>query len=128
LASILIFSDKIELAIKLLKRAFRLNPIPVSYYYSNLAMAYRYNGQYEKAIEMCLKALIGHPDQLLPYLTLAASYSSLDRAEEARKTVEEILRIHPGFSLEYHANTTPFKNQEELDKLINALRKAGLPE
>jgi adenylate cyclase len=59
---------------------------------------------------------------------LAASYSSLKRIKEARKAVEEILRIQPDFSLEYWANTLPFKNQEKLDKYINALRNAGLPE
>jgi tetratricopeptide (TPR) repeat protein len=59
---------------------------------------------------------------------LASSYSSLNRTEEARKAVEEILRINPGFSLEYYANTLPLKNQEKLDIYINALRKAGLPD
>jgi tetratricopeptide (TPR) repeat protein len=77
---------------------------------------------------MSKKALSGNPDQLTPYLTLAASYSFLNRPEEARKAVDEILRINPGFSLEYYANTLPYKNQEKLDKFINALRKAGLSE
>jgi len=128
LASILIQSDKIESAIKLLERALRLNPIPQSYYYIHLALAYLNIGQYEKAIEASKKALSGNPDQLPPYLTLAASYSSLNRTEDAHEAAEEILRIQPGFSLEYHANTLPFKNQEKLDKYINALRKAGLSE
>ena len=128
LAFILIFSEKVELAIELLKRAFRLNPIPQSHYYLFLAMAYRDNGQYEKAIEVGKKALSGNPDNLPVHLTLAASYSAINRTEDARKAVEEILRINPGFSLEYFANTLPSKNQEELDKYINALRKAGLPE
>jgi len=128
LAFILIYSDKIELAIKLLNRALRLNPIPQSYFYLILGMAYRNIGQYEKAIEVCKKALSGNPDMLPPYLTLAASYSSLDRAKEARKAVEEILRIQPDFSLEYFANTLPYKNRENLDKYISALRKAGLSE
>ena len=128
LGVILIFSDKIESAIKLLERALRLNPIPQPYYYSNLAMAYRYNGQYEKAIELAKKALRGNPDQLTPYLTFAASYSSLNRTEEASKAVEKILRIHPRFTLERHSNTVPFQNQEKLNEYINALRKAGLPE
>jgi adenylate cyclase len=128
LAFILICSDKIDLAIKLIKRAFRLNPIPQLYFYNILAMVYRNIGQYEKAIEMCEKSLIGNPDQLGVYLTLAASYTDLNRTEEARKAVEEILRVNPGFSLEYYANTIPLKNHEKLDKYINALRKAGLPE
>jgi len=128
LAFILICSDKIELAIKLLKRALRLNPIPQSYFYSYLGIAYQNNGQYEKAIEVLKKALSGNPDYLAGYLTLAASYSSLNRTEDARKAVEEILRIQPGFSLEYFAATLPIKNQEKLDEYINNLRKAGLPE
>jgi adenylate cyclase len=128
LGLILIFSDKIESAIKLLERALRLNPIPQPYYYFFLAIAYQNNRQHEKAIEVAKKALRGNPDLLIPYLTLAASYSSLDRTEDALKAVEEILRIHPRFTLERHSNTVPFKNQENLDKYINSLRKAGLPE
>ena len=128
MAFILICSDKIELAIKLLKRAFRLNPIPPSYYYDCLGIAYRYNGQYEKAIEICKKAIIVSPDNVSAYITLAASYSPMNRTEDACKAVEEILRIQPVFSLENLANTQPYKKQEELDKFINALRKAGLPE
>jgi adenylate cyclase len=128
LAIILIYSDKIELAIKLLKRAFRLNPIPQSYFYSHLGIAYQNNGQYEKAIEMCKKALSSNPDMLSAYLTLATSYTLLNRTEDARKAVEETLRIQPDFSLEYYAKAVPYKNQEKLDKSINALRKAGLAE
>ena len=77
---------------------------------------------------MAKKALRGNPDQLTPYLTFAASYSSLNRTEEASKAVQEILRTHPHFTVERHSNIVPFRNQEELDKYINALRKAGLPE
>jgi uncharacterized protein HemY len=59
---------------------------------------------------------------------LAATYSTLNRNEEARKAVEEILRINPDFSLKYFANTLPYKNREKLDNFINVLRRAGLPE
>ncbi len=125
---ILCLSDKTNSAIKLFKRAFRLNPIPLSHYYHFLAMAYRNNGQYEKAIELSKKALSGNPDQLSAHLTLVASYSSLNRTEEAHKAVEEVLRINPTFSLEYYAKILPYKNQKITDKFIGALRKAGLPD
>ena len=128
LAFILILSDKTELAIKLIKRAFRLNPIPPSHYYDFLAMAHRNNGDYEKAIKLAEQGLVGNPDQLAVYLTLTTSYSLLNRTEEARKAAEEVLRIDPDFSLEYYANTMPYKRQETADKFIDALRKAGLPE
>jgi tetratricopeptide (TPR) repeat protein len=91
-------------------------------------MAYRNNGQYEKAIELSEKGLVGNPDQLTAYLTLAASNIFLNRTEEAHKAAKEVLRIDPNFSLEYQAMTMPYKRQETGDEFINALRKAGLPE
>ena len=112
----------------MLKRAFRLNPSPRPHYYNVLAMAYRNNGQYEKAIELSEKGLIGNPDQLTVYLTLAACYIYLKRTEEAHKAVEEVLRIDPNFSLEYQAGIMPYKRKETGDKFVNALRKAGLPD
>jgi adenylate cyclase len=125
---ILCLSDKTDLAIKFIKRAIRLNPIPPAHYYHFLAMAHRNTGQYEKAIELSEKALSDNPDQLPAYLSLAASYSLLNLTEDAHKAVEEVLRINPSFSLEYYANTLPYKNQEKGEKYIEALRKAGLPE
>jgi tetratricopeptide (TPR) repeat protein len=91
-------------------------------------MAYRVNEEYEKAIEVSLKGLIDNPDQLSSFLTLAASYISLNRTKEAHEAVKEVLRINPNFSVEYYANMLPFKNQETTDKFVEALRKAGLPE
>ena len=127
LGYMLIMSDKTELGIKLLKRAFRLNPIPLPHYYMILAMAYRNIEQYEKAIDLSKKGLAGNPDQLAAYLTLAASYMSLNRTEDAHKAVDEILRINPNFSLKYYAAVLPYKRQESTDKFVVALRKAGLP-
>jgi len=127
LVFVLIYSDETELAVKLIKRALRLNPIPPPHYYFWLAATYRIRGQYEKAIQHLKKALIGNPDLLTPYLYLTASYISLNRTEEAHKAAEEVLRIEPNFSLEYHKNILPYKNQETLNNYIEALRKAGLP-
>jgi len=128
LVLVLIYSDEIELAYKLIKKALRLNPIPPPHYYFWLAAIYRIKGQYEEAIQHLKKALIGSPDLLTPYLYLTATYSSLNRTEEVQKAAEEVLRIEPNFSLEYHKNILPYKNQETLNKYIDALRNAGLPD
>ena len=91
-------------------------------------MAYRIDEQYEKAIEFAKKSLSGNPDQLSPYLTLVASYSFLNRTEEAHKSAKEVLRIDPNFSLDYLSKSLPYINQEATDSYIELLRKAGLPE
>jgi len=128
LAFFLIFSEKTELAHKLFERAFRLNPIPPTHYYDFHAIAYRMDGQYEKAIELCNKGLSGNPDNLSAQITLTICYSLSNRNKEARQAAQEVLRIDPNFSFEHYANTMPFRRQEALDKYIEGLRKAGLPE
>ena len=128
LGFILSYSGKPDIAIKLVKHALRLDPIPLPYISTFLIIAYRTNGQYEKAIECAEKSLRGNPDQLTPTLTLAASYSSLNRIEATKKAVKEVLRIDPNFSLDYLAKTLPIKHQKTLEIFIEALRKAGLPE
>jgi hypothetical protein len=50
----------------------------------------------------------------------------MGREKEARAAAEEGLRIDPKFSLEHFAKESLFKNQSDLDRLIMALRKAGL--
>jgi len=37
-----------------------------------------------------------------------------------------VLRIQPKFSLERLAKTVPYKNKADRDRVIDALRKAGL--
>ena len=68
------------------------------------------------------------PGQPFPYLTLAASFSALNRMDDSRKAVEDVLRIHPGFSLNNLVMMSPMKNQEDLNRMIYLLRKAGLPD
>jgi Tfp pilus assembly protein PilF len=50
----------------------------------------------------------------------------MGREKEARAEAEEVLRIDPKFSLDYFAKAHPYKDQSQTDKVVNALRKAGL--
>jgi adenylate cyclase len=63
---------------------------------------------------------------LFIHLGLAIAHVSLGREDEARAEAAEVLRIHPGFSLEHFAKTLPYKNQSDIDSAIASLRKAGL--
>ena len=111
-----------------INRAIRLNPIPPSRDYHCLGLAYRMSGQYGKAIEILNHSLKIDPEALTPYITLASCYIELKQIENARKAAKKVLEIEPHFSLEYHQNTLPIKDQGVLSKHIDALRKAGLPE
>ena len=115
-------------AISPLEKALRINPMAPSFHFRRLGGAYRDIGRYEEAIVQFKKAIDLSPDSFSAHLGLAATYSLAGRDEEARAEVSEVLRIQPKISLESLVKRFAFKNKADIDRLINALRKAGFPE
>jgi adenylate cyclase len=128
LGIILRFSGKVKEAISMHKKAIRLNPMPSASYLYQLGLCYVFIGEYDKAIAICKKALHKNSDDIVGRITLAIAYSSLGREEEANAEAAEVLRISPKFTIAYAEKTWPYKNKADKDFVINALRKAGLPE
>ena len=48
--------------------------------------------------------------------------------EEARVEAAEVLKIEAKFGIQDYTKALPYKDPAELDKVVLALRKAGLPE
>jgi len=113
-------------AVDLVKKAIRLNPFPPNWYFYSLGNVFFVIGQYEKAAEAYQRAIQRSPDFLLVRIGLAASFGALDREEEARAAAIEVLRIDPKFTLERFAHGLLYQNQNDADRYIDALRKAGL--
>jgi adenylate cyclase len=120
------FADRAEEAIVLLEKAIRLNPFAHTWYFTRLGTAYRLAGRYNEAISTFQKALRLSPDSMVTHIGLTVTYSQLGRDEEARAHAAEVLKISPEFSLDRLAKTLAFRNQAENERVINALRKAGL--
>ena len=120
------FSGRPKEAIPILKTAIRINPLPMSTSYLQLGVAYRDLGQYDKAIEACKKGLQIYPDSLFLHFCLASVYSLAGHEKEARAEVAEVSRINPRFSLKFWLKVVPYKNQVDRDRVVNAMRKAGL--
>ena len=115
-------------AIAPLEKAIRINPMAPSIYFRRLGSAYRDIGRYEEAIVQLKKAINLSPDSLYPHIALAATYSLAGYDDDARAEVSEILKIQPKISLERLAERVAYKNKADIDRIIDALRKAGLPE
>ena len=66
------------------------------------------------------------PDHAGCLLFLAATYSLAGREKEARQTVSEFLRMNPRFSLGHFEKMILYKDPAVKQRMIDALRKAGL--
>ncbi|MBL7084058.1 MAG: tetratricopeptide repeat protein [Candidatus Aminicenantes bacterium] len=117
---------KYEEAIALYKKAMRSDPIPSPSLLTMLGNAYILAGRYEDGISTLKKVLRRSPDNLVAHVGLAIGYSSSGRDEEARNEAIEILRIDPEFSLEHFGKRLMYKSQADTDRVVGALRKAGL--
>jgi adenylate cyclase len=115
-------------AIPVYKKAIRLEPLAPGKYYYHLGSAYLFTGQCDEAISACEEALRRASNNLFAHVSVTAAYSMCGRKEEARAAAAGVLRINPNFSCDYHAKKSlPYKNQADIDRYIDALRKAGLP-
>jgi adenylate cyclase len=115
-----------EEALVATEKAIRLNPIPPNFYLHGLGLSYAWTDRYEEAIKVFEKAVREHPDAFYLRLFAAAVYSLAGQDEKARAEAAEVLRINPGFSLKKWEKTLKYKDQEDQEKFISALRKAGL--
>ena len=59
-------------------------------------------------------------------MMMTVVYCLVGREEETRAEAAEVLRIHPKFSVEKWAKELTYKNQDDNERFISALRKAGL--
>jgi adenylate cyclase len=126
LGTVLTTVGRSQEAIAPLEKAIRMNPMAPSIYFRRLGTAYYGTGGYEDAIVQLKKAIRLASEDIFTHIVLAATYSEAGRDEEAHAEVSEVLRIQPRISLEAIAKRSPLKNKDDLDRIINALRKAGL--
>ena len=115
-------------AIPLMKRAIRLNPHHIAWYPYILGVSYVFLEENEKAVEVLERGLVRHPDFLGIHLALGGLYAEMDRREDAKIEIEEVLRLSPGFSIQVFKEMIPLNDPDARERLINAVRKAGLPE
>jgi adenylate cyclase len=129
LATQLFFAGRSEESIPLFKKAIRLSPIPSWVCLNNMAGAYRNIGKYDEAIAIWKGILQRWPDQVFSRILLAGTLVLAGRQDEARSEAAEVLRQYPDFSLERFKKTFPWKNKDDIERLvIEPARKAGLPE
>jgi adenylate cyclase len=125
-AASLAVAGRPEEAIPLFQKAIRLNPFGPSYLYREFGEALRDTGRFEEAVSAYKKAIQLAPDNISAHIHLTTTYIWMGREKEARAEAAEVLRINPKFSVDSHAMMLSFKDQSKNDRVVAALRKAGL--
>ena len=130
---------KFEEAIEYGKEGIRLDPFHSSWQLWYLARAYNWSGRYKEALEvyerilkLCEKENCSERSFAAVHSEMAMSYMGLGMEEEARTQVVESMRLHPKETspLEERRNyfSKRFRDQSHVEKIVDALRRAGAPE
>ena len=129
LGTVLNFAGRPKESIANNEIAIRSNPRDPSIFfrYSGLALSYFLLEDYESAIQWAQKATQQKRDWFQGYAVLSASYAALDRLVESESAVREYLAEFPS-ATSTDMLRIPFKRVEYGERLVDALRKAGLPE
>ena len=82
----------------------------------------------EAAIATAQRALTANPNFSACHRVLAAALSETGRLAEAEAVVQKLLGFYPALTVERFSSETRFTNESQKQRLLDALRMAGLPE
>ena len=95
--------------------------------YIGLAYTHFFSGRFEEAIGAADRALQGNPRFSIPAFLKTAALGRLARDVEATAAGRHLLELQPGFTIASLVDSG-FTSPERLTMLVEALRRAGLPE
>jgi adenylate cyclase len=127
LAMSLNYAGQPEGGLQAIEQSIRLNPGTSFFELAVLAQSYFLLGRYDDAIRELQKVVEGNPAFLLGRKLLAATYGQAGRIDDAEWEASEILNLKPDLTLANERERTPY-GESDIDRYIDGLRKAGLPE
>ena len=86
------------------------------------------DGRYEEAAECARKAIHLYHRFPTAHRLLAASCSLLGQTENARSALAALLSSAPGSTIGKTRAAVPWKDPAVMERYLDALRQAGLPE
>ena len=110
------------------ERAIRLDPGFTHQYLQFLAMTHFLMGNYETAALMFRERLVLAKDTDIGRAWLAATLGHTGEIAEAQKVWADLYRINPDFALETRLARLAFTDPSYLERIMEGLAKADLPD
>jgi TolB-like protein/class 3 adenylate cyclase len=120
-----------EAAIERFARAMRLSPLDprVTGMRGGTAFAHFFLGRYDEAASWAAMALQDNPDFHPGLRAAAASNAMAGRPEQAHKAMARLRQLNPALRVSTLKDVLgPYRRAEDLSRLEEGLRRAGLPE
>ena len=119
-----------EKAIGDVERALRLSPIDPgkSYALTLLARAHTYCGRYDKALPLVADSLRMRPNFPAALIDSTVAHALAGDLESARRSLAAYEKIHPGSRIATFRQRAPHHSAAGIEKYVEGLRLAGLPE
>jgi tetratricopeptide (TPR) repeat protein len=129
IGTVLAWAGEFDSAIKSNELALRINPDdPTNFFrHLGLALAHYLASRYDQALLHATSVLQVRPQWWLGVIFSAASAAQIDRAEDARRMLEDLERFRPGVTCK-SLSILPFASVRDREHLLDGLRKAGMPE
>jgi len=96
-------------------------------YLNNIAWAYTFSEQYEKAISIWNKAVERNQDYFFAYLGLTLAYQLSGNEQKAREAAAEVMRLKPNLTIS-KLEKGPATKGIDRKRMMGELRKAGIPD
>lgn len=120
------FLGKPQEAIQSINKAIRLNPMAPSWYYTSLGLAHIGDEKYEEALADFTKAKQISQRDIFANIGLIASLELTGETSKAKNALDDFLISHPRFAIDEIPRRLPYKNQRDLERIMKALKAAGL--
>jgi adenylate cyclase len=126
LANILYYCGRPADAADRIRQVMRISPVHPPWFKVVLASSCKEIGQWDVAAQVAREVLRMKPDDIDARLVLIESCRESADAAAAREFAEEIQKLQPEFSLAKWAERQPYRDATVLDRIVAALREAGL--
>jgi TolB-like protein len=126
----LVFTGRSAEALPHLESAIRLSPRDpyMGSFLVRMADAHLFLGDYGQAVNWAHKALRQPNFQWSRHAVLIAALAHMEKLDESRRALDELMRLRPGFSLDFVRRYHLISDPDDMACLIDGLRKAGVPE
>jgi len=110
------------------RAAMSLNPFYPNWYLNGLLRTLMCLEEYDEALNHADEILEFQPTHFLTILSCAYIYGQIGREDDARKAISEVRRFAPDMRARHVPGILLINDEAATERIIDGLRKAGLPE